>query len=193
MKDILTDTAALTPAEEMDNTEQHAAQDTDASAGDENTSSESTDSYAKSEHTIDTYGDIEGDAEDDDDAKNSTRHGADTLSEGKIPDYEALMRSDVEALKAQFPELSGINDVTDLNNPLRYATLRDLGLTPEEAYLATAKRVGVDTRSHLRSAHGRNASTSQSAMSQHELAAARELFPGKSDRELQNLYKRVSK
>lgn len=108
-------------------------------------------------------------------------------------DYEALMLQDVTELKREFPELSGIESVTDLHNPLRYAALRDMGLTPAEAYLATAKRVAVDTRAHLRSAHGRSAAASSLGMSQVELAMAREIFPGKNDAELQRLYKRVSK
>ena len=119
-------------------------------------------------------------------ASNAEDH-ADTI------DYEALMIKDVAELKEEFPELSGIESVTDLHNPLRYAALRDMGLTPAEAYLATAKRVAHDTRAHLRSAHGRNAAASSLGMSQTELAMARELFPGKNDAELQRLYKRVSK
>ena len=115
------------------------------------------------------------------------------IAQNDAVDYEALIASDVMALKAEFPELGGISDITELNNPLRYAALRDMGLTPAEAYLATAKRVTKDTRSHLRSAHGRSAAASSSVMSQIELATARELFPGKSDTELQRLYKKVTK
>ena len=112
---------------------------------------------------------------------------------GDAVDYEALIANDVMQLKAEFPELGSISDITDLNNPLRYAALRDMGLTPAEAYLATAKRVSRDTRAHLRSAHGRNAAASSTVMSHIELATARELFPGKSDAELQRLYKKVTK
>lgn len=108
-------------------------------------------------------------------------------------DYEALIASDIDALKSEFPELNGIKDITDLNNPLRYAALRDLGLSPAEAYMATAKRRTQDTRAHLRSAHGRNAATAMGMMSQYELATARELFPGMSDSDLQRLYKKVTK
>ena len=107
--------------------------------------------------------------------------------------YAELIASDVETLKAEFPELRGITDITDLHNPLRYAALRDLGLTPEEAYLATAKRRGQDTRAHLRSAHGRSAAVPSGMMSQHELSVARDLFPGMSDSDLQRLYKKVTK
>jgi hypothetical protein len=114
-------------------------------------------------------------------------------SDGIEVDYEALIASDVASLKAEFPELAGIKDVTDLNNPLRYAALRDLGLTPAEAYMATAKRSGRDTRSHLVSARGRSMAQDTGMMSQLELATARDLFPGRSDSELQRLYKRVTK
>ena len=126
------------------------------------------------------------------DTDEATESEADVDNKEAI-DYEALIASDVDALKAEFPELKGINDITDLNNPLRYAALRDLGLSPAEAYMATAKRRTQDTRAHLRSAHGRNAATAMGMMSQYELATARELFPGMSDSELQRLYKKVNK
>lgn len=113
-------------------------------------------------------------------------------AEGGI-DYESLIESDVAELRNEFPELKGIKNVTELNNPLRYAALRDLGLSPAEAYLATARRYKSDTRSHLKSAHGRNAARSVSGMSYAELTAARDLFPGKNDAEIERLYKRVSK
>ena len=107
-------------------------------------------------------------------------------------DYERLMKEDVDTLRSHFPELADIGDITDLDDPLRYAALRDLGLTPAEAYRATAKRAYTDTRSHLKRAHGKNASGSTSLMSPTELMAARDIFPDKSDAEIQRLYKRVS-
>ena len=109
------------------------------------------------------------------------------------PDYEAIIAADVSELSAEFPELNHLKDITELNNPLRYAALRDLGLTPREAYLATAKRTAQDTRAHLRSAHGRSAAASVGMMSQDELSTARELFPSMSDAQLQKLYKKVTK
>ena len=108
-------------------------------------------------------------------------------------DYEALIAEDIRVLKSEFPELASINDVTELNNPLRYAALRDMGLTPTEAYLATARRRSADTRSHLTSVRGRSAVSLSDGMSQQELAAVRDLFPGKNDSELRSLYKRVTK
>ena len=112
---------------------------------------------------------------------------------GGVTDYEAIIASDIATLKSEFPELKDITEITELNNPLRYAALRDLGLSPVEAYMATARRQAQDTRSHLRSAHGRSAAAPTSMMTQYELATARDLFPGLNDSDLQRLYKKVTK
>ena len=107
-------------------------------------------------------------------------------------DYAAVVESDLRILKEEFRELSSITDITELNDPLRYAALRDLGLTPVEAYLATAKRQKKDNRSHLVAT--RTVSASQNgSMSDAELSAAREIFVGVSDAEIRKLYKRVTK
>lgn len=109
------------------------------------------------------------------------------------PDYEAIISNDISELSSEFPELRNLKDITELHNPLRYAALRDLGLTAREAYLATAKRNTQDTRAHLSCAHGRSAAASVGMMTQQELSAARELFPGLNDSQLQKLYKKVTK
>ena len=126
---------------------------------------------------------------DSDDAVNE----AELTEAGGVTDYEAIIASDIATLKSEFPELKDITEITELNNPLRYAALRDLGLSPVEAYMATARRQAQDTRSHLRSAHGRSAAAPTSMMTQYELATARELFPGLNDSDLQRLYKKVTK
>lgn len=135
--------------------------------------------------------DLEDTKSEADEVSPQEENAEDTATE--VVDYAVLIESDLNTLRAEFPELKGIKDITDLHNPLRYAALRDLGLTPEEAYLATAKRRSQDTRAHLRSAHGRNAALSVGMMSQHELAVARDLFPGLGDAEIQRLYKKVTK
>ncbi len=106
-------------------------------------------------------------------------------------DYAALIIEDVKELKKEFYELSGLSDITELENPLRYAELRDLGLSPREAYLATRKRHS-DNRSHLRAIHNVK-STHQNIMSDSEMASCRELFGDISDAEIRRLYKRVTK
>ena len=71
-------------------------------------------------------------------------------TEAASVDYAELVREDVRALRSEFSELAGLADITELENPLRYAALRDLGLSPAEAYLATARKERArDNRSHL--------------------------------------------
>jgi len=107
-------------------------------------------------------------------------------------DYALVVSEDLRILREEFPELSEIEDICELNDPLRYAALRELGLSPEEAYLATSKRQKKDNRSHLFAT--KTVSVSRNgAMSDSELAAAREIFTDISDREIRKLYKRVTK
>ena len=109
-------------------------------------------------------------------------------------DYAEVIREDLRLLSENFSELKEIKDITDLDNPLRYAQLRDLGLSPAEAYLATAqRRKGTDNRSHLRSSIPARRSASGLSMTRGELEEARELFPSLSDTEIQKLYKTVTK
>lgn len=107
--------------------------------------------------------------------------------------YQELIEKDLEELRLAFPEVRNITDITELENPLRYAHLRDLGLSASEAYLATSpKRQRIDTRAHLTSAVSRIAASPKSSMTRRELDSAREIFSGMSDSEIQNLYKKVT-
>jgi hypothetical protein len=108
-------------------------------------------------------------------------------------DYAELVREDLRALKGAFPELATLRDISELENPLRYAALRDLGLSCEEAYLATTKRrVISDNRSHLLGGVPRAAKSPRGTMSDRELSGAREIFSDLSDAEIRNLYKKVT-
>ena len=101
---------------------------------------------------------------------------------------------DAEILASIFPNLRGIASVTELKNPLRYAALRDLGLSPKEAYLATCEPAAAyDNRSHLFSTARGKRGSAEPRMTHSELEAARELFDGLSDREIHSLYKKVTK
>ena len=108
--------------------------------------------------------------------------------------YEELMRSDLLELKREFPELGRISSITELSNPLRYAALRDMGLSATEAYLATAgKRRARDNRAHLSGSAPRPAGSPSYGMSRQELENAREIFGGMSDSEIQSLYRKVTR
>lgn len=125
----------------------------------------------------------------------STSDEADTkeVSDGENEvDYERIIEDDLAELRAEFPELYGISDITELDNPLRYAALRDLGLSATEAYLATTKRKRHDNRAHLKSAYGRSAAAPTGMMTQRELRDAREIFGNLSDAEIQRLYRKVT-
>ncbi|MBQ9084563.1 MAG: hypothetical protein IJY24_02800 [Clostridia bacterium] len=109
-------------------------------------------------------------------------------------DYEELMEEDLKELKEEFSELERTSSITQLSNPLRYAALRDLGLSPREAYLATQeRRAPMDNRAHLSSAVARRAAMPRSAMSPREMRQARELFSDMTDAEITALYQKVTK
>ena len=106
--------------------------------------------------------------------------------------YEELLISDMNELSEQFSDGAGIK-ITDLKNPLRYGALRDLGLTPKEAYLASGgRKEKADNRAHLSSSVPRKTVSSFSEMPRAELDAAREIFGDISDSEIRNLYRKVT-
>lgn len=134
------------------------------------------------------------------DEENATEeHGENEDGEEKsepsdTPDFAEIEKRDLSELKALFPNLKDKTSILELDNPLRYAALRDLGLSPKEAYLATSEPVRkYDNRSHLISSVPKSAAAPSDLLSRGELEAARELFSGLSDRELQRLYKKVSR
>ncbi len=109
------------------------------------------------------------------------------------PDYAAMAAADVLAIRAEFPDVS-IDTLCDLQNPTRYAELRELGLSVKEAYFATERRgeKRIDNRSHLQSAVPRAVVGSAEGISREELETARDLFSGLSDHEIRKLYKKVT-
>lgn len=114
-------------------------------------------------------------------------------TEESSTDYSEIAAKDLSELKALFPELGEIRDLTEIKNPLRYAALRDLGLSAEEAYLATnAQRRAYDTRAHLTSTVPVGATTAIE-MPRSDYDMARELFGELSDTEIRKLYRKVTK
>ena len=101
---------------------------------------------------------------------------------------EADYTSELEALGNEFPEINlGEREA-------RYSELRALGLTEKEAFFASASRAPrADTRSHLGGGMPKMARSPMGAMPRRELEAAHEIFSGLSDRQIENLYKKVTK
>ena len=111
------------------------------------------------------------------------------------PDYQRLAEEDLLVLRAAVPELAGAVSLSALSDPGRYGELREAGLDPLEAYLATEGRRLLrrprDNRTHLVSSLGRAASTAGDRIGAAELHAARDLFPGLGDGEIEALWRRA--
>ena len=94
---------------------------------------------------------------------------------------------EIALLREQYPELLHESGAE------RYRELRMLGLTPGEAYRATAApKARADGRAHLGTAP-RRAHSPHTGMSRSVLESARSLFEGLGDAELHRLYRRVTK
>lgn len=118
------------------------------------------------------------------------------------PDYQALAARDLAALGEIYPEYRTLRSLCDLPFALRFAQLRDLGLTVPEA--AAACRAGTapagaapapvprrGTAGHLHSLpHPLPAPAG--GMTREELMASRELFGDLSDAQIQQLYRKVA-
>ena len=109
-------------------------------------------------------------------------------------DYASVLNSDIEELKAAFPELNLMENISELADPIRFGALRDLGLSAKEAYLASGgKKRAYDNRTHLVSSVPGGARSAADGISRQELDLARELFAGMSEAEIQRLYRKVTK
>lgn len=109
-------------------------------------------------------------------------------------DYSSVLNADIEQLKATFPELREMENISELADPVRFGALRDLGLTAKEAYLASGgKRRTYDNRTHLVSSVPGGARSAVDGISRQELDMARDLFDGMSESEIQRLYRKVTK
>lgn len=126
-------------------------------------------------------------------------HGADgTASENAdgdgVTDYAALAADDLRRIKCMAPSLAGLTHLAELPNALRYAALRDAGLSVEEALYAACHAFvtpqAADNRAHLRSAVPIGAAGTPSRMTAAEMREARELFGDLTEGEIERLYAR---
>ena len=119
-------------------------------------------------------------------------------------EFEKKARADLVELQSAYPETKGYTDIRQIPNLKRFGELRDLGLSPKEAYsaanpdairnnVATAvkKQSLQDTKKHLHSAVPKGSRDTAPKMSRGELTMWRELFPELNDKELLKLYKQT--
>lgn len=111
-----------------------------------------------------------------------------------VTDYAALAAEDLRRIKCMAPSLAGLTHLAELPNALRYAALRDAGLSVEEALYAACHAFvtpqAADNRAHLRSAVPIGAAGTPSRMTAAEMREARELFGDLTEGEIERLYAR---
>lgn len=117
-------------------------------------------------------------------------------------EFEKKMKADLEELQRFYPETKKLTSITQVQNFAEFGKLRDMGLTPKQAY-AAANADGVrdsvaaavkqqslnETKKHLQSAVPKKAKGDSITITKSELAQWRDLFPDKSDKEILALYK----
>lgn len=113
---------------------------------------------------------------------------------GAPVDYAALAARDLGEIKRLAPALAGLSHLAELPNALRYAALRDAGLSVEEALHAACHAYlaprAADNRAHLRSAVPIGAAGTPSRMTAAEMREVRELFGDLTEGEIERLYAR---
>ena len=122
-------------------------------------------------------------------------------------EFEKLARADLAELHAAYPETKQYDDVRKLPEDIlkKFGRFRDAGLSAKEAYaaanpdgirnvVATAvkKQSLHESKGHLQSAVPKGSKDNSVVMTKSELATWRDLFPGKSDKEIVELYKKTA-
>lgn len=118
--------------------------------------------------------------------------------------FEEKMKADFAEVQAFYPETKGLKSITEIDNFVEFGRLRDLGLSPKQAYAAAnadnvkksvanaVKQKSLnDTKQHLQSAVPKGSKDNSLVMPKSTLAEWRDLFPNKSDKEIIALYKQT--
>lgn len=137
--------------------------------------------------------------------REETRRNEEALRTARRIAFEQKKANDLAAVHASYPETRKYDSVEKFPNFKRFAELRDLGATPEEAYNAShpaqvrenassaARQQSLnDTKKHLKSTVPKGSKGESVSMTRKELAEWRELFPDKSDKEILGLYRRTA-
>lgn len=119
-------------------------------------------------------------------------------------EYERQAKKDLDELQAIFPETQSYKSVREIPNLAKYAKFRDMGLSAEEAYsaanpreirksvvTATKRQSQNDSKAHLRSVVPKGSKDSTGYIPKDQLKMMRSAFPGKSDKEIYAIYKKV--
>ena len=119
--------------------------------------------------------------------------------------YENMKKADLAALHAAYPDTAELDDIEKMENFKRFGELRDAGLSVKEAYAAAnpeairksaaeaeKKNSLKGTKAHMGSVVPKGAKGESTSMSPKEMKEWREMFPGKTKKEIMSLYKRAN-
>lgn len=120
--------------------------------------------------------------------------------------FEAKMAADLAEVHAAYPSTRGYTSVKQLPNFSEFARLRDLGVSPKQAYIAAnpdavtaaaaesaRQRSMNDGKGHLKPAVRKSSKDTSLALSKKDMAMYRDAFPDLSDKEILALYKQANK
>jgi hypothetical protein len=116
--------------------------------------------------------------------------------------YEQMKAADLAAIHAAFPAAKSYTDVEQIPNFKRFGELRDGGASAEEAFRAVnpnfvadqaaraAKQAEKNNKGHLKSNVPKGSKDHSVTMTKSQMKEWKEMFPGKSTKEIMSLYKR---
>ena len=120
--------------------------------------------------------------------------------------FEAKMAADLAEVHAAYPSTRGYTSVKQLPNFSEFARLRDLGVSPKQAYIAAnpdavtaaaaeaaRQRSMNDGKWHLKPAVRKSSKDNSLVLSKKDMAMYRNTFPELSDKEILALYKQANK
>ena len=112
--------------------------------------------------------------------------------------YRRQAEEDLLELRRIDPDAANYRHLGEMPGALRFAELRGLGLSVEEAYYAVRGALGAKPsldrggRAHLHASVPGRAASGGVGMTVGEIENARRLFPGLPDREIASLWRRVN-
>ena len=112
--------------------------------------------------------------------------------------FRRQAEEDLARLRLLDPETAAYHHLGEMPGAIRFAELREMGLSVEEAYYAVrgakSEKPSPDRggRAHLHASVPGRAASGGVGMTVGEIEAARRLFPGLPDREIASLYRRVN-